>query len=99
MGSGIGRAAFAGRILQTLGGMAKEKIQSYLLGAVIATDVQALRAFTDGQEKNRIFVAGKAPLHTAVCDVMEAMGEKNIIPVEASVSAVMGTLGSIAIGS
>ncbi|MBR6767449.1 MAG: 2-dehydro-3-deoxygalactonokinase [Clostridia bacterium] len=96
--SGIGRAAFGGRILQTLGAMEKEKIQSYLLGAVIATDVQALRAFSGGQEKKRIFVAGKAPLQTAVCDVMEVMGEKDVVPVNPSVSAAMGVTGALVIG-
>ena len=43
--SGLGRAAFAGRILQTLGGKPASAIQSYLLGAVLALDVQAMEAF------------------------------------------------------
>ena len=43
--SGLGRAAFSARILQTLGGRSREAAQSYLLGAVLAQDVQALEAF------------------------------------------------------
>ena len=43
--SGLGRAAFSARILQTLGGRSREAAQSYLLGAVLAQDVQALQAF------------------------------------------------------
>ena len=43
--SGLGRAAFAGRILATLGGERRAAVQSYLLGAVLAQDVQALQAF------------------------------------------------------
>ena len=43
--SGLGRAAFSARILQTLGGRSREAVQSYLLGAVLAQDVQALQAF------------------------------------------------------
>jgi len=95
---GIGRAAFAGRILQTLGDMEREKIQSYLLGATLAPDVLALRAFIGGEKKMRIYVAGKAPVQRAVCDVMRAMGETDIVPVEASVSAAMGITGALSAG-
>lgn len=43
--SGLGRAAFTGRILDTLGGKDRATVQSYLLGAVLALDVEALTAF------------------------------------------------------
>ena len=43
--SGLGRAAFSGRILRTLGGRSRGEIQSYLLGASLALDVQAMEAF------------------------------------------------------
>ena len=43
--SGLGRAAFAGRILNTLGGKSAAQIQSYLLGVTLALDVQALWDF------------------------------------------------------
>lgn len=43
--SGLGRAAFAGRILDTLGKKGRAAVQSYLLGAVLALDVEALSAF------------------------------------------------------
>ena len=43
--SGLGRAAFSGRILRTLGKRSKAEIQSYLLGAALALDVQAMEDF------------------------------------------------------
>ena len=43
--SGLGRAAFSGRILRTLGKRSTAEIQSYLLGAALALDVQAMEQF------------------------------------------------------
>ena len=71
--SGLGRAAFAGRILATLGGKDKAKLQSYLLGATLALDVQAMQSFVGDQENVEAYVAGKAPLQQCFCDVMEAL--------------------------
>lgn len=66
-GSGLGRAAFAGRILATLGGKDAAKIQSYLLGATLALDVQAMRAFIgggrDGGEEAAAYAPNVIPLH------------------------------------
>lgn len=56
--SGLGRAAFAGRILSTLGGREKEKIQSYLLGATLALDVQAMQAFKPSVPDEALMQAG-----------------------------------------
>ena len=91
--SGLGRAAFAGRILATLGGKDKAKLQSYLLGAVLALDVQAMQSFVGDQENVEAYIAGKAPLQQCFCDVMEALaaGEAHQVPVE--ISGKMGLEG------
>ena len=95
--SGLGRAAFAGRILNTLGGKGKEKIQSYLLGATLALDVQAMQSFVGDQENVEAFIAGKAPLQQCMCDVIAALeaGEANAVPTE--ISSKMGIAGVLEI--
>ena len=95
--NGLGRAAFAGRILSTLGGGEKAKIQSYLLGAVLALDVQALQSFVGDNENVEAYIAGKAPLQQCFCDVMEALaaGEAHQVPEE--ISAKMGLEGVLEI--
>ncbi len=95
--SGLGRAAFAGRILATLGGKEKAKLQSYLLGAVLALDVQAMQSFVGDQENVEAYIAGKAPLQQCFCDVMEALaaGEAHQVPEE--LSAKMGLEGVLEI--
>lgn len=95
--NGLGRAAFAGRILSTLGGAEKAKIQSYLLGAVLALDVQAMQSFVSDQEGVEAYVAGKAPLQGCMCDVIEALeaGEAHQVPEE--LSAKMGLEGVLEI--
>ena len=95
--SGLGRAAFAGRILATLGGKEKAKLQSYLLGAVLALDVQALQSYIGDQENVEAYIAGKAPLQQCFCDVMEALaaGEAHQVPEE--ISAKMGLEGVLEI--
>ena len=122
--SGLGRAAFSARILQTLGGRSREAVQSYLLGAVLAQDVQALQAFVPAPDAvlsslggapagfgaalgvapdmhaldmPQIFVAGKAPVQRAMIDVLDALGVEGARPVEAGLSARMGTEGAAAI--
>ena len=84
--SGLGRAAFAGRILATLGGKEKAKLQSYLLGATLALDVQAMQSFVGDSENVEAYSAGKAPLQQCFCDVMEALaaGEAHQVPAELS---------------
>ena len=95
--SGLGRAAFAGRILSTLGGKDKAKLQSYLLGAVLALDVQAMQSFVGDDENVEAYIAGKAPLQQCFCDVMEALeaGEAHQVPAE--LSAKMGLEGVLEI--
>ena len=95
--SGLGRAAFAGRILNTLGGREKEKIQSYLLGATLALDVQAMQAFVGDRENVEAYVAGKAPVQQCMCDVMEALCAGEAVQVPAGISGRMGLEGVLAI--
>ena len=95
--SGLGRAAFAGRILATLGGKDKAKLQSYLLGATLALDVQAMQSFVGDQENVEAYVAGKAPLQQCFCDVMEALAAGEAHQVPAEISGRMGLEGVLKI--
>ena len=95
--SGIGRAAFAGRILSTLGGKEKSKIQSYLLGAAMALDVKAMQSFVKDIENMDVYVAGKDPIQRCMCDVLEALGVEGAKPVDPAISAQMGTHGVVTI--
>ena len=95
--SGLGRAAFAGRILATLGGKEKAKLQSYLLGAVLALDVQAMQSFVGDQENVEAYIAGKAPLQQCFCDVMEALAAGEAHQVPAEISGKMGLEGVLEI--
>ena len=90
--SGLGRAAFAGRILSTLGGEGPEAVQSWLLGAVLAEDVKALRSFAGGGE--RVFAAGKPPLQQAFLDVL---GAPDAVAADPALTARMGVEGALAI--
>lgn len=95
--SGLGRAAFAGRILATLGGKDKAKLQSYLLGATLALDVQAMQSFVGDQENVEAYIAGKAPLQQCFCDVMEALASGEAHQVPAEISGRMGLEGVLEI--
>ena len=95
--SGLGRAAFAGRILSTLGGKDKAKLQSYLLGATLALDVQAMQSFVGDAENVEAYIAGKAPIQQCFCDVMEALAAGEAHQVPAEVSAKMGLEGVLEI--
>lgn len=96
--SGLGRAAFAGRILSTLGGKRAEAIRSYLLGATLALDVKALEAFLPAVDDTRVYVAGKAPVQRAMCDVLSALGMEGAQAVPPEVTARMGVVGAGIIG-
>lgn len=95
--SGLGRAAFAGRILSTLGGQEKTKIQSYLLGAALALDVQAMQAFVGDREDVEAYIAGKAPLQQGMCDVIEALCAGEAVQVPPELSGQMGLEGALEI--
>lgn len=94
---GLGRAAFAGRILNQLGGIDGVRLRSYLLGAVLAQDVLALRRFVPDIPDVQILIAGKPPLQRAFSDVMLALGLPNAIQVAPDVSARMGICGALRI--
>lgn len=95
--SGLGRAAFAGRILSTLGGQEKTRIQSYLLGAALALDVQAMQAFVGDREDVEAYIAGKAPLQQGMCDVIEALCAGEAVQVPSELSGQMGLAGAMEI--
>ena len=91
---GLGRAAFAGRILTTLGSADAAAAQSWLLGAVLAEDEKALRSFM-GSEAPKIYVAGKPPLQRAFLDVLDELGLPGARGVDPAVSARMGLEGAL----
>ena len=94
--SGLGRAAFAGRILNTLGHEDAAKIQSWLLGAVLCEDARALRTFVKDAAPV-IYVAGKPPLQQAFIDVLDALGLPGAHPVASGITGRMGIAGALAI--
>lgn len=95
--SGLGRAAFAGRILNTLGAEDTARIRSYMLGAVLSLDVQAMRAFVSDIDNMDVFVAGQDPVQRCMCDVLEALGVEGARPVDPEISGQMGTHGVVTI--
>ena len=95
MNSGLGRAAFSGRILNTLGSMSADKVQSWLLGAVMAEDVRAMTAFESAA--SQVYIAGKAPIQQAMRDVLEAVSGVKAVCVPAETSALMGLRGALII--
>ena len=95
--TGLGRAAFSGRILNTLGKLPAASVQSWLLGAVLAEDAKAAEAFTVGEQDSTIYVAGKPPLQQAFCDVLETLTDMTTISVKPEESAQMGLVGALMI--
>ncbi len=94
--SGLGRAAFAGRILNTLGAQGAPKIQSWLLGAVLCEDVKALQTFVKDAAP-AVYVAGKPPLQRAFIDVLRTMGIGGAVSVDPTLTAQMGITGALEI--
>lgn len=95
--SGLGRAAFAGRILSQLGGMESVRLRSYLQGAVLAQDVQALQRFVSDNRDVQFLIAGKMPLQAAFADVMKLMGLGTVMQVAPDITARMGVTGALRI--
>lgn len=95
--TGIGRAAFAGRILNQLGEVESVRLRSYLLGVVLAQDVAALKKFVPDVQNVKILIAGKAPLQCAIADVMETLGLQDAVQVETEISGQMGICGALKI--
>lgn len=79
--TGLGRAAFSTRILNQFLINDKSKLTSYLLGAVLASDMQAVKNSLALKITNQteIVIAGKDPLKRALVDIFKYDGEfKNI---------------------
>ena len=92
--NGLGRAAFAGRILSVTGGCPAGKVRSWLLGATLAQDVQTLNGFTAGNKETEICIAGKDPVKSALSDIFNEEGYKNITAVPEEISSQMGIAGA-----
>lgn len=69
---GIGRAAFCVRILGQFAGKDHQQLANYLLGAVLASDVQTLKTSPAlcADRDAAIVVSGKNPLRRAIRDVL-----------------------------
>lgn len=72
--TGLGRACFSGRILNTFVTDNQMKIANFLLGAVLQEDVAALKnsAVFSVTEDIDIIIAGKNPLRQALVDILKA---------------------------
>lgn len=74
--TGLGRGAFAARILNQFGERDKEKIALFLLGAALESDVRSLRG-TRALELSpdiAVIVSGRNPLRRAIADILEYDG-------------------------
>ena len=71
--TGLGRACFSARILFLFKERSVEKIQNYILGAVLAQDVTAvLNSDAVRADRNMVaVVCGKNPLRQALVDILE----------------------------
>lgn len=92
---GLGRGAFAGRILGQLGGEDSVRLRSFLLGAVLAQDALALNVFLP--EGADVYIAGKPPLQQAMGDVLAVFGVTRTHSVPAEICARMGVCGALRI--
>lgn len=74
--TGLARASFSTRILHQLGGYTEMQAANYLLGVVLAGDLQALRhsSAIKTVEDRQIVVAGKGVFVRALMDVFAADG-------------------------
>lgn len=74
--TGIGRACFSGRILNTFAEKNKARLASYILGAVLQSDVQAIRnsGAVSVNSDTEVVVAGKGPLAQAMVDILQYDG-------------------------
>lgn len=74
--TGLSRAAFSARILNTFAQKDKGKIANFILGAALASDVQSLHnssALNISPETN-VIVSGKNPLRRAIVDILTLEG-------------------------
>ena len=71
-----GRACFSGRILNQFAGQPPQAIAYYLLGAVLQSDVAAIRGSRAlcVPPKAEVVVAGKDPLRRAIAQLLQSDG-------------------------
>jgi 2-dehydro-3-deoxygalactonokinase len=93
--AGLGRAAFSGRILRTIGAFPPEKVSNYLLGVVLQSDAAALKTFCD--IATPLYVAGKQPLQKAIADLFREAGFLAVHESAKSVHANIGIEGALKI--
>lgn len=69
--TGIGRACFSARILNMFAEPDKQKIASYVLGAVLQNDLEAVKnsSALDVSRETTVVVSGKNPLRRALMDL------------------------------
>ena len=74
--TGLGRACFSCRILSQFTDLSKDQLASYLLGAVLRSDVMSIRNSTalSVDSSSIVLVAGKQPLQQAICEVLHFDG-------------------------
>ena len=74
--TGIGRACFSARILNTFTEPDKQKIACYVLGAVLQNDIDAVRNSTalSAAPDTTVIVSGKNPLRRALADLFREDG-------------------------
>ncbi|WP_094603677.1 hypothetical protein SPSIL_055280 [Sporomusa silvacetica DSM 10669] len=97
---GLGRASFTVRILDQFTGYTLEEKRSYLLGIILADDMQAWENSHILQEvtTETIVVAGKTIFqHGMQALLAEKYPERNIMPVDTNVQADIAGLGAITI--
>lgn len=97
MTNGLGRAAFSGRILSTLGKYKEAEIQSFLLGAVLSEDVRAMRVFMDKDTDTPVYIAGSPLLNRAFSEVIRTVEKRSVVSVSEEASAKMGIIGALKI--
>jgi len=100
--AGLGRACFSARILSQFPHTPPEKLACYLLGAVLQSDLTALRSasWLDTGPDTQAVVAGKGPLRRAMAQLLEA--EKlfrHVHVYEGSDTAPLSALGARKVGA
>lgn len=74
--TGLGRACFSARILNTFAEPDKQKLASYLLGAVLQGDIEAVKGSSVWQARpdQTVVISGKYPIRQALMDLFQEDG-------------------------
>ena len=95
---GLTHAAFMTRTMCILDGFSAKDARNFLLGLVLSQDLAALRAFSKDHPGLLVYVAGKAPMASALTDLFRENGfPAEVVPEE--ISAWMGIRGALLIDS